>query len=271
MKRGIIMGFHWGTSSPEVKNTITHMQKEITNILDGDLAGFYLHGSLAMGGFNPDTSDIDIVVVTDKPIKLKTKKRLAKFFLMCSVNPFPIEISFLNKGQLIEWQHPCEFDFHFSEFWRNRYEKDLLNGTSKWINEDVKTDADLAAHITILNNRGICIAGRPIHEVFPLVPQSDYISSIVGDFHDCIENIEEDTVYCTINMIRVFWYLKEGVISTKQEAGEWGVGNLPEELRLTIRKVNDCYSGKNDDCTFTKEELVIVRDYFSGHVQKLLS
>lgn len=265
------MNFKCDTCATDVKNTITHLQKEITNILDGELIGFYLHGSLAMGGFNPNTSDIDIVVVTDQLIQVKTKRRLAKLLLLSSNNPYPIEISFLYMGQLKEWQHPCEFDFHFSEFWRNRYEEDLLNGTSKWINGDVKTDADLAAHITILNNRGICTSGRPICEVFPVVPQSDYISSIVGDFKDCIENIEEDTVYCTLNMIRVFWYLSEGVISSKQEAGNWGISNLPEELRLTIRKVNDCYSGKNDDCTFTKEELVIVRDYFSGHVQKLLS
>ncbi|MEI2358527.1 nucleotidyltransferase domain-containing protein, partial [Mesobacillus zeae] len=26
--------------------------------------GFYIHGSLAMGGFNPKSSDIDVLVVT---------------------------------------------------------------------------------------------------------------------------------------------------------------------------------------------------------------
>ncbi|MBH9966223.1 aminoglycoside adenylyltransferase domain-containing protein [[Bacillus] enclensis] len=264
------MNFKCDTCATDVNNTITHLHKEIANILDAELIGFYLHGSLAMGGFNPHTSDIDIVVVTDQPIGVETKRKLAKLLLLSSNDPSPIEISFLHKGLLEEWQHPCEFDFHFSEFWRERYEGDMVSGTSRWINDDIKTDADLAAHITILHNRGICIAGRPIHEVFPVVPRSDYISSIVGDFHDCLENIEEDPIYCTLNMIRVFWYLKGGVISSKQEAGEWGVINLPEEFRMTIKKVNDCYSGKNDDCTFTKEELVIIRDYFSDHVQELL-
>jgi predicted nucleotidyltransferase len=264
------MGFICNTCSTEVENFIIHLQKEITNIIEENLVGSYLHGSLAMGGFNPDTSDIDIMVVTDKPIKLETKRRLAKFFLKCSANPYPIEISFLNKGQLKEWQHPCEFDFHYSEFWRDRYENDLKSGTCEWINDDIKTDADLAAHITILNNRGICIAGRPINEIIPLVPQSDYVSSIVSDFNDCIENIDEDPIYCTLNMIRVYWYLKEGVISSKREAGHWGVVNLPSELRMMIKKVNDCYSDINDDRDFTKEELLTVRDYFTQHVQGLL-
>jgi predicted nucleotidyltransferase len=264
------MSFNWRTSSLEVRNFIIQLQKDITKIIEGELVGIYLHGSLAMGGFNPNTSDIDIVVVTGEPIKAEKKRRLVKFLLLCSNNPYPIEISFLHKGQLEEWHHPCEFDFHFSEFWRERYEEDMLGETHNWTNEDIKTDADLAAHVTIINNRGICVAGRPIREVFPLVPQSDYISSIVGDFKDCIENIEEDPIYCTLNMIRVFWYLKDGVISSKQEAGNWGLVNLPEELRMTIAKVNDCYTDKSDDEIFTKEELLKVRDYFICHVEKLL-
>jgi predicted nucleotidyltransferase len=264
------MSFHRKTFSPDVKDTLTYLQKESAIIMDGNLVGFYIHGSLAMGGFNPGTSDIDIVVVTFQHIKVETKRRLAKLFLMCSTNPYPIEISFLHKGQLKEWQHPCEFDFHYSEFWRERYENDLKSGTCEWINDDIKTDADLAAHITILNNRGICIAGSSINEVFPLVPHSDYVSSIVGDFNDCIENIEEDPIYCTLNMIRVYWYLKEGVISSKREAGNWGVVNLPEELRETVKKVNQYYSDKSFVRNFTKEELLIVKDYLLDHVQKLL-
>ncbi|XXM72346.1 aminoglycoside adenylyltransferase domain-containing protein [Lysinibacillus sphaericus] len=256
--------------SPDINETLTYLQKQFADIMDGELVGVYLHGSLAMGGFNPDTSDIDIVAVTDKPIKPETKRRLAKLFLKCSANPYPIEISFLNKGQLKEWQHPCEFDFHYSEFWRDRYENDLKSGTGEWINDDIKTDADLAAHITILNNRGISIAGRPIPEVFPPVPQPDYISSIVTDFKDCIANIGEDPIYCTLNMIRVYWYLKEGVISSKREAGNWGVVHLPVELKETVERVNECYSDKSGDRNFTKDELLIVRDYFSDRVKKLM-
>jgi predicted nucleotidyltransferase len=258
------------TCSTEVKNVIVHLQKEMTNIMEDDLVGSYLHGSLAMGGFNPKTSDIDILVVTGKPVKVDTKRRLANLFLKESNSPYPIEISFLHMGQLKEWHQPCEFDFHYSEFWRSRYEEDLLNGTSEWIHDDTKTDADLAAHITILHNRGICIAGRPIREVFPEVPRRDYITSIAGDFKDCIENIEEDPIYCSLNMIRVYWYLKEGVISSKQEAGNWSVVHGPEELRMTLQKVKDRYSNLKEDCTFTKEEVFMVRDYYSERVEELL-
>ncbi|MGD6960410.1 aminoglycoside adenylyltransferase domain-containing protein [Rossellomorea aquimaris] len=264
------MSFDWQTCPIEVKNFILGIQKEITKILNDDLVGFYIHGSLAMGGFNPNSSDIDVLAVTNKSIALETKRKLAKFFLNCSNSPYPVEISFMNKKQLRDWQHPCPFDFHYSEFWRERYQDDLLRRTYEFLNEDINTDPDLAAHITILKNRGICMAGKPIAEVFPLVPRSDYISSIVGDFKDCLDSIEEDPIYCTLNMTRVFWYLKEGVISSKEEAGRWGLSALPKEMSITVNKVLGCYTGQKDAYEFENDELVMLRNYIFNSVQNLL-
>jgi predicted nucleotidyltransferase len=265
------MSFNWKTCSTDIKDFIFNLQEEISKILDDNLIGFYIHGSLAMGGFNPNSSDIDILVVTNKSMTVETKRELANLFLRYSKSPFPVEISFLNSDQLRKWQHPCPFDFHYSEFWRVRYENDLLNGTYNYLNNDVNTDADLAAHITITNNRGICVNGRPIGEVFPSVPRSDYLSSIIGDFKDCLENIEEDPIYCTLNWIRVFWYLKEKVISSKQEAGNWGLSTLPKEMRITIKKVVDGYVNEKDTYDFKTDELILLRNYISENVQKLLS
>src|SRR5699024_3564942 len=107
------------------------------------------------------------------------------------------------------WNHPCPFDLHYSEHWRERYQYDVLNETDNYLNNAVHTDTDLAAHITIMNHNGICIEGEPIHKIFPTIPQSDYISSIMGDFEDCLHNIQSEPIYCTLNLIRVYWYLNE--------------------------------------------------------------
>lgn len=264
------MGYHWKSCPPDLRVFIFNLQKGITEIINDDFVGFYLHGSLAMGGFNPNSSDIDVLVVTNKSITVETKRKLAQFILNCSNSPFPVEISFLNKEQLKSWQHPCPFDFHYSEFWRKQYEDDLLMCTYKFINEDINTDTDLAAHITITNYRGVCVEGEPIDEVFPSVPRSDYILSILSDFQDCLENIEAEPVYCSLNLIRVFWFLKQGVISSKQEAGNWGLETLPPEFKITISKIVDCYSKKKGTNKFEKDELLLLKNYISDNVQKLL-
>lgn len=203
-------------------------------------------------------------------MEIDTKRLLAQFLLNHSNFPFPIEISFLNREELRDWQHPCPFDFHYSEFWRERYQNDLLSGTSNFLNDDTSTDSDLAAHITITNHRGICVEGEPIEKVFPSVPRLDYTSSIMGDFEDCLQNIKVEPIYCTLNLIRVYWYIKEGVISSKREAGNWGCRILPQDFSKTVRNVVNIYTGGDGEYLLSKEELIFLRDYLEESVQGLL-
>lgn len=260
----------WKPCSTDIKDVVFQLKNGTKEILEDEFIGFYIHGSLAMGGFNPRTSDIDILVVTKNQLNDEMKRLLVTFFLTKSTNPYPVEISILNKDQLTKWKHPCPYDFHYSEFWRERIESDLLNGTFKFLNSEKNEDIDLAAHITITNHRGICIEGPPIHVVFPSIPREHYISSIMDDFHDCLGNIEKDPVYCALNLIRVYWYLKEGKISSKQEAGNWGLSSLPKELNSTIQKAVHSYADEQQTLKFETKELVAFRDYFKRNLQDLV-
>jgi len=263
------MSYSWENCTPEIKEFVLTLQGEIKEVCNRNIIGIYLHGSLAMGGFNPNKSDIDILVVTKEPVFEKTKRRLAQLFLASSNSPFPIEISFLNMSVLHNWQHPCPYDFHYSEHWRERYVDELRKGTTEIINDAINVDPDLAAHITIMNHRGICLDGEPIIEVFPSVPKKDYVSSIMEDYEDCLKNIVNDPIYCSLNLLRVLLYLKEGVISSKQEAGKRGLEILPIELKTTIRKVVDDYSGKTETGRYDSEELHIYKNYINTEIQEL--
>src|SRR5579871_2778969 len=95
---------------------------------EAGLVGVYLHGSLAMGCFNPNRSDVDLLVVTSAGMGAQTKRCIANLLLRSSGQPRPIEISFLYRDQLVPWTYPTPFDFHYSEDWRHCYEADLANG-----------------------------------------------------------------------------------------------------------------------------------------------
>ena len=261
----------WETCSLEIKDFVINLLYKTKGLLKEDFIGFYLHGSLALGGFNSKNSDIDVLVITNKTMTVETKRNLAELLLSFSNEPFPVEISFVNLEQLKNWAQPCPFDFHYSEIWRKRYQDDLSKGTYQHLNGEVRNDADLAAHITILNHRGLSLEGPPIDEVFPSVPRSHYISSIMGDFQECLENIEEDPIYCALNLIRVYWYLKEEVISSKQEAGNWGLSSLPKEFGITIQKVVNSYADDKEQYKFEKSELLTLRNYINKNVQVLIN
>ncbi|ART77029.1 hypothetical protein B4U37_13660 [Sutcliffiella horikoshii] len=245
-------------------NKLTNTIKAIT---DENFVGIYIHGSLAMGGFNPDQSDVDLLVIVKNSLDIPTQCELAKFLLANSNYPYPIEISFLTQDQLKNWTHPSPYEFHYSEGWRQVFETELLTGQYEAINVEHKVDPDLAAHLSILNHRGICWEGPMIDDVFPVIPSTHYLSSILADYQDCLKNVEADPVYCVLNLIRVYWYVKEGIISSKLEAGEYGLTSFPQEYKETIRKVVESYQG-NRIGAFQNEELKSVRDYIQGEIER---
>lgn len=253
-----------------VQHFIEQLHGKMENILQQNFVGSYIHGSLALGGFNEATSDIDLMVVTETALSISTKKQLATLFLATSTHPYPIEISFLHVAQLQTWQHPCPYDFHYSEFWRARYHTDLSSDTTTFIHQADPTDADLAAHITIVNDCGICYKGKPIHEVFPSIPKSDYLNAIMIDFYDCLETIHYNPVYCILNTLRVYLFLMDGIITSKQEAGAWGSQNLLNSFQNTITKALNVNKSNGSSIPFSPAELNLFQHYISEKVEELL-
>src|SRR5262249_47261921 len=161
-------------------------------LLVDNLMGIYLHGSLAMGCFNPSRSDIDLLVVTRQGMMRETVREVARIALRVSLNPRPLEFSILRESYLHPWQYPTPFDFHFGEDWRDQTARALADETELWTSDPPQTDPDLAAHITITRACGICLVGKPIVVVFPDVPRADYVDSIMEDFEFARERIGDN-------------------------------------------------------------------------------
>jgi streptomycin 3"-adenylyltransferase len=125
----------WNNCPDETKGQVQHLLAELTKQLEGNLIGIYLHGSLALGCFNPSSSDIDLLVVTERKIPLPTKKALVQILLTISGVPHPIEISFLCQGNLTSWMYPTPFELHYSEAWRERFSQDLTSGNWNHLRE----------------------------------------------------------------------------------------------------------------------------------------
>ena len=68
----------------------------------------------------------------------------------------------------------------------------------------------------------------------------------------------------------MYWYLKEGVISSKLEAGNWSCKVLPQDFSKTVRNVVKIYTGEDDECPLTDEKLISLRDFLEERVQGLL-
>ena len=92
--------YTWTTCSKVIQSEVNTLQTELQRLLGQNLLGMYLHGSLALGGFQPGRSDIDVIVVTAQRIDLETKRRCIELLLRISKMPCPLDIRFLVQHDL---------------------------------------------------------------------------------------------------------------------------------------------------------------------------
>src|SRR5438128_2201557 len=74
---------------------LADLTEGLRRVLGDGLVGVYLHGSLAMGCFNPARSDLDLLVVIEASMEADTKSAVMAHLLAVSGRPHAIEISIL--------------------------------------------------------------------------------------------------------------------------------------------------------------------------------
>lgn len=236
----------------KILDVIVQMYK---NILGENLVGIYLHGSLAMGCYT-DKSDIDFLVLVKESMDIATKRDIIQSILHLEDLPKKgVEMSIVLEKYAKEFIYPTPFELHYSDFHKDKYLSDsnyLCGGF---------TDKDLAAHFTIIIHKGICLYGKDIEGVFSDVPRQDYIDSIVNDIENAKEDIIENTVYITLNLCRVLWYIKENIICSKLEAGNWAIEMVPLKYRKIVQDAVKVYSNKLDQMEYSRNILVEYADY----------
>ncbi len=213
-------------------------------ILRDNLTGIYLHGSAVMGCYNPEKSDVDLIVVVNEKMDIAAKRAFMDMVVALNEKgpAKGIEMSVVTKEVCKPFVYPTPFDLHFSVMHRGWY-KDNPDDYIRKMNGE---DKDLAAHFTIIGKRGKCLCGQAINDVFGEVPSQDYMDSIWDDICDAPESIAENTMYLVLNLARVLAYCKDSLVLSKKEGGEWGLDNIPDKYHGVISTALREYSDGED-------------------------
>lgn len=212
------------------------------DILGDVLTGIYLHGSLAMGCFNPEQSDIDLILVINREMTDRQKKRFMEIVaeLNTQAPRKGLELSVVKEAVCRDFVYPTPFELHFSPTHLKWWQDD----PEGYIRRMKGTDPDLAAHFMIIRQYGIVLAGAAVEEVFGEVPQKAYLDSIRQDVENAVEDVLDNPVYVILNLCRVAAYVEENLILSKQQGGEWGLTHLPEKYHLIVRDALHAYGSK---------------------------
>ena len=209
------------------------------DVLQDNLVGVYLHGSAAMGCFNPEKSDLDLIVLVadslSDTVKLTFMKEVVR--LNEEAPGKGLELSIVKKEFCNPFVYPTPFELHFSGTHLGWFKA----APQDYVEKMHGVDPDLAAHFTIIKHCGLVLFGEKIDSAFGAVSKADYIHSIWLDIADAREDILNDPVYITLNLCRVLAYLQENMILSKTEGGQWAIKKLAQKYHRFLQAVLESY------------------------------
>jgi predicted nucleotidyltransferase len=217
----------------------------LQEIFGDDLIGVYLHGSAALGCYGPH-SDVDVVAAISRDSSTDEQRRLADLCLAVSRPTWDdshclLELDVVVAPDVRPWRYPPPIDFHFSESFREGFER----GEPKpW---RVAESADLAASLTVLHAAGVVLTGARVQEVFPPVPLPDYRAAIVSDLPWCLERRDDRRLYVVLGLPRIWAGLTTETVHSKATAAEWALPRLTSELRPVLEHGLAAYRGEAEE------------------------
>ena len=109
----------------ETNSLINSFVKQTKKILEENLVGVYLHGSLAMGCFNPQKSDIDLIIVVNEPLTDSIKKEYLRMVVEHNARgpAKGIEMSVVLRNVCKPFVYPTPYELHFSAGHLNWYKE----------------------------------------------------------------------------------------------------------------------------------------------------
>ena len=226
---------------PTIHAQLDRITLFLCEAIQQNLVGIYLHGSLAMGCFNAQRSDIDLLVITRTPIDTDAARTVLVRMLQSSQQPRPVEISIVHYAQITPWRHPTPFDLHFSEMHRAHIEAVLATPGATLPKGGL--DADLAAHFTVLLTRGRTLYGAPITSLELVVPWPDYVDAIRRDFEETQTASHLDAVYAVLNACRIWAAVEAELVLSKAGGALWVSARLTESLRGAVQAAAECNVG----------------------------
>jgi len=225
------------TPFADVNEVLKHFIARIQVLLGSHFQGMYLVGSLALGDFDPRSSDIDFVVVTDTDIGDDLFDNLhnihAQFTASNSLWADKIEAIYVPVTAL---RHAAPSASHYPQIEKGTrlFKAPLESG---WVFQCIT-----------IRDRGVVVAGSDPHMLVGSIrPQATHSAAaeIAGLW---LEQAEHDTTwlpwlrqrhaqtFVILTLCRLLYSLATGSVTSKPRAAEWAQKELGEPWATLIQR-----------------------------------
>lgn len=214
-------------------------------VLGPEVVGVYLHGSAALGRLRP-RSDLDILVVTDRPTTHGEKIRVADHLMTVSDREDDprfarcLELTIVVQSDVRPWRYPPPIDFLYGEWLRARFERGKVEPESP-------TNPDLAIVLSSVLLANHPLIGPPPAAILDAVPQVDLRRAMTDELPSLLGDLDTDTRNVVLTLARIWTTLATGQIRGKDEAADWALARLPAEQRAVLARARAVYLGVEDE------------------------
>jgi predicted nucleotidyltransferase len=198
----------------------------LRSVLDAELVGAYVHGSIVLGDFSPARSDIDVVAVCTKaPPKAKEQigEQLSEAALPCPASG-GLEFHLVDRATISPDDEAPLFELHLST---------TQGGPDRIVDGAARSgDPDLVLHYAVLHDHGRCLGDGPLPGVvFARPARPILLRSLARDLRWALDHASPS--YRVLNACRAWRFVEEGVLCSKTSGAEWALGRA-EGLAPTI-------------------------------------
>ncbi|TFH36752.1 MAG: DUF4111 domain-containing protein [Anaerolineales bacterium] len=218
----------------------------VRQVLDAEVLGAYLFGSAVQGGLRPE-SDLDILVVTNRPTTLGEKEGLVRGLMAMSGRSAPdgtwrrVEVTIVVQSDITPWRYPPILDFQYGDWLRTEFEK------SNFEPSPTPLRPDLALLITMVVAADTALVGPPPASVLSAVPHEDVLRAMVSDIDRLHGDIDSDTRNVILTLARMWGTFATGAIRSKDAAANWVLGRLPVAHQPVLVRAREAYLGSETE------------------------
>lgn len=227
----------------------------------GTLLSVCIHGSIALDGYVPGRSDLDILILAKSSMTRSQRIAFADELLKYHNAPCPIELSVLTEDGLSE--HPPVCTFHFSSLWAPRYA--AHDDTNPLLDSDFP-DGDIPPYFRVAADCGICLFGAKPADVFPAVSDETFFASISCEIEDF--SFDDYNMFASniLTLPRILSFACTRKVLTKVQGAHWAAQQYPQYADLLTRAETEYLTGAKQ--SFSPAELEAYRSFMIAQILK---
>jgi len=215
------------TPYADINRLLESLLSHIRHIFQERLVGLYLYGSLTTGDFDPDSSDIDLLVVTSSQITTPEFKALhAMHRDFIRANP--------------EWEDRIDAVYlPLAALRRFRSEKNpiVISPGEPFHVREGEALRDWLQNWYIVRESGIALFGPPPKAVIPSITQDEFVEAVrryAAEVSGWLghEPNRKSQAYAILTLCRALHVHRTGKTASKRQAALWAQEEFPEWSRL---------------------------------------